>query len=159
MDKWSEIQIFESYDDSNSTYLFMRLSGMQNALKMNKIQFHNYPQVIDKIKRLAPYQAIRYRTTMHTHSGSWQHDEWFSDIESVEQDNSAEATKALENASKIANEIIKFKIGARVHVEIYGNGLIENFEKIDSVTVLTIKFDDFEKPMKKILNLNEMKVV
>ena len=159
MDKWSEIKIFEGYSDSDSTYLYIKLFGMPNDLKMNKIQFHNYPQVIDKIRMLAPYQAIRYRTTLHTHSGSWQEDEWFSDVEPVHEDHSEETAQALKEVSANAKEILKFKIGAIIHVEIYGNGIIENAEKIGTVTVLTIHFDDFEGPMRKTLNLNEMKIV
>ena len=33
-DKWSEIKIFEGYDDSDSTYLYIKLSGMSNDLKL-----------------------------------------------------------------------------------------------------------------------------
>ena len=65
----------------------------------------------------------------------------------------------IENLTEVGKEILKFKIGARIHVEIYGNGIIENAEKIGTVTVLTIHFDDFEGPMRKTLNLNEMKIV
>ena len=159
MDKWSEIKIFEGYDDSDSTFLYIKLSGMPNDLKMNKIQFRNYPQVIDKIRMLAPYQAIRYRTTLHTHAGSWHPDEWFSDIEPVYEDYSEETAQALKKVSANAKEKLSFKIGARIHVEIYGNGIIENVETIGTLTVLTINFDNYEKTMRKTLNLNEMKIV
>ena len=163
MDKWSEIKIFEGYSDSDSTYLYIKLFGMPNDLKMNKIQFHNYPQVIDKIRMLAPYQAIRYRTTLHTHSGAWKVDEWFSDIEPDYEDHSEETARALKEALAIAKEKLRFQIGARIHVEIYGNGIIENVETIGTYTVLTINFDNYvgmdNYVMKKTLNLDEMKIV
>jgi hypothetical protein len=56
-----------------------------SELKMNKVQFTNYPVVLNKIKKLTPHQEIKYRTTLHTHAGFWSKDEWFSDIEILDK--------------------------------------------------------------------------
>jgi len=158
-DKWSEIKIFEGYDDSDSTYLYIKLSGMPNDLKMNKIRFMNYPQVINKIKKLSPGQTIRYRTTLQTYAGDWKHDEWFSDIEAIDEDSSSEASQVVEEASRATEKLLKYVVGATIHVQHYGKGIINDVEKIGTLTVLTIKFDDYENAMRKVLNLEEMSIV
>ena len=152
MDKWSENKIFEGYDDSDRTYLFIRLSGMPNDLKMNKIRFSNYPQVIDKIKKLSPGQTIRYRTTLQTYAGDWRDDEWFSDIEAIEED-------IFTSIPQAAEEFSKYAVGAKIHDNHYGNGIINDVEKIGELIILTIKFDDYENAMRKMLNLEEMSIV
>jgi hypothetical protein len=149
IDKWSEIVIFESYDDSDDTYLFLKLEGM-SELKMNKVQFTNYPEVLNKIKKLTPFQEIKYRTTLHTHAGLWSQDEWFSDIEAVDK-----------NVSK--NNTIdhpeKYKIGARVQDPEYGKGRIKDVKLIGSWTVLTIKFDSHQDLIKKSLDIDKLKLL
>ena len=152
MDKWSDVQIFESYDDTDSTFLFLSLAGLEDELKMNKIQFTNYPEVLKKIKKLTPLQKIKYRTTMSTHAGYWSQDEWFSDIEVI-------GFKESFDESKADAEILKFKIGSKVQDLTYGQGTIKDLKKISDWTVLTIKFDLHEELVKKILNINEMKVI
>ena len=158
-DKWSEIKIFEGYDDSDSTYLFIKLTGIPNDLKMNKKRFMNYPQVIDKIKKLSPGQIIRYRTTLQTYAGDWKHDEWFSDIEAIDKDSSTEVTQLAEEASRAAEKLLEYVVGATIYDQHYGNGIIKQVEKIGMLTVLTIKFDDYENTMRKVLNLEEMSIV
>ena len=158
-DKWSEIKIFEGYDDSDSTYLFIKLTGMANDLKMNKKRFMNYPQVIDKIKKLSPGQIIRYRTTLQTYAGDWKDDEWFSDVEAIDKDSSTEVTQLAEEASRAAEKLLEYVVGATIYDKHYGKGIINQVEKIGMLTVLTIKFDDYENTMRKVLNLEEMSIV
>jgi len=119
-------------------------------LKMNKVQFTNYPEVLNKIKKLTPLQEIKYRTTLHTHAGLWSQDEWFSDIEAVDK-----------NVSK--NNTIdhpeKYKIGARVQDPEYGKGRIKDVKLIGSWTVLTIKFDSHQDLIKKSLDIDKLKLL
>ena len=74
---------------------------------MNKIRFANYPQVLNKIKKLIPGELIRYRTTLQTHAGDWQPDVWFSDIESIFNDRP-------EQTDEEASQLPKFVVGAEV---------------------------------------------
>jgi len=152
MDKWSENKIFEGYDDSDSTYLFIKLSEITNDLKMNKIRFANYPQVLNKIKKLIPGELIRYRTTLQTYAGDWKPDEWFSDIESISYDGSAQITEATAKLSR-------FVVGAVVCDNNYGKGVINQVYKAGLLTVLIIKFDDYENTIRKMVNLEEMRVI
>ena len=152
MDKWSENKIFEGYDDSDSTYLFIKLSEITNDLKMNKIRFANYPQVLNKIKKLIPGELIRYRTTLQTHAGDWQPDVWFSDIESIFNDRP-------EQTDEEASQLPKFVVGAEVYDNNHGKGVIKQIDKVGTLTVLIIKFENYENTIRKMLNLVEMTII
>ena len=149
IDKWSEIVIFESYDDSDDTYLLLKLEGM-SELKMNKVQFTNYPEVLNKIKKLTPLQEIKYRTTLHTHAGLWSKDEWFSDIETLDKNPSK---------NNPLNHPEEYKIGVRVKDPEYGKGKITDVKQVGGWTVLTIKFDTRKDLIKKSLNINKLKLL
>jgi len=128
----------------------LKVSGLP-GLKMNKIQFINYPQVLEKIKKLTPLEEIRYRTTLKTNAGHWSQDEWFSDIESIKTDNPEEITQSNVMLSK-------FKSGVEINDKKYGDGIIKQVEKIGSLTVLRIKFDDHENIIRKVLNIEETRI-
>ena len=117
---------------------------------MNKVQFTNYPEVLNKIKKLTPLQEIMYRTTLHTHAGLWSKDEWVSDIQTVDK-----------NASKNnpLNRPEEYKIGARVQDPEYGKGKIKDVKLVGSWTVLTIKFDAHQDLIKKLLNIKKLKLL
>ena len=121
-----------------------------SELKMNKVQFTNYPEVLNKIKMLTPLQEIKYRTTLHTHAGLWSKDEWFSDIETL-----------YKNPSKNnpLNHPEEYKIGVRVKDSEYGKGKITDVKQVGGWTVLTIKFDKHKDLIKKSLNINKLKLL
>jgi len=121
-----------------------------SELKMNKIQFTNYPEVLEKIKNLIPSQKIRYRTTLHTHAGLWSQDEWFSDIEILDN---------TESQNNLIFQPEKYKIGSRVQDPKYGKGKIKDVKKVGSWTVLTIKFDSHRDLIKKSLDINQLKLI
>ena len=120
-------------------------------LKMNKIQFINYPQVLEKIKKLAPSEESRYRTTLKTNAGHWSQDEWFSDIEPFNYDSSKEITQSNVMLSK-------FETGVKINDKKYGDGVIKQVEKIGSLIVLRIKFDNHENIIRKVLNIEEIRI-
>ena len=121
-----------------------------SELKMNKIQFTNYPNVLEKIKKLSPQQEIRYRTTLHTHAGLWSQDEWFSDVETVDK---------TESKNNIINQPEEYRIGSRVQDPEYGKGKIKDIKLIGSWTILTIKFDSNKDLIKKALDISKLKLL
>ena len=151
-DAWSEVYIFENYDDSDSQFLTIKLSGMTSSLKMNKARFYNYPEVLNKIQQLNPGQSIRYRTILKTNAGNWKANEWFSDIK-VEGENNVKNT-TLEN-----DDYSKFIKGAFILEAATGKGEILKVDKKGQIIILTIRFESIGRDIRKPLNLKTMTII
>ena len=52
----------------------------------------------------------------------------------------------------------KFETGVKINDKKYGDGVIKQVEKIGSLIVLRIKFDNHENIIRKVLNIEEIRI-